>query len=147
MKNLISILLVEDDKDDQEFFIDAINEIDNAHIYDVANNGREALVKLENPGSYPDLIFMDINMPLMGGIECLTCISQNPQISNIPVIILSSSIPHIEIVRSLGARGFMEKPDNGHKLRTQLEVMINTDFMDEWQISNNNFTTMVSSIS
>jgi|SRR5687768_985510 len=147
MKNLISILLVEDDKDDQEFFIDAINEIDNAHIYDVANNGREALVKLENPGSYPDLIFMDINMPLMGGIECLTCISQNPQISNIPVIILSSSIPHIEIVRSLGARGFMEKPDSGHKLRTQLEVMINTDFMDEWQISNNNFTTMVSSIS
>eukprot|EP01035_Chromulina_nebulosa_P054372 gene54372-74484_t len=72
-----SILLVEDDKDDQEFFIEAIKDIENVTLYFVANNGKEALDKLRNSKVLPDLIFTDINMPVMNGIECLTAIIED----------------------------------------------------------------------
>src|SRR5687767_3422161 len=81
-----SIFLVEDDKDDQFFFTECIEKIENATLYGVASTGREALDKLENSPKLPDMIFMDISMPRMNGIECLTEIIKNPRLKNIPVL-------------------------------------------------------------
>lgn len=141
MRNIKSILLVEDDLDDQEFFVEALNEIDNTSLCGIANNGEEALVKLNNH-LIPDLIFMDIQMPHMDGIECLTKIVQSEQIRDIPVIILSTAIPQIEEVRSLGARGFIEKPSDNRVLRTHLETMINTDYSRDIAKSIKDFTIL-----
>lgn len=127
MRNVKTILLVEDDLDDQEFFLEALNEIQSASLFGIANNGEEALALLSNP-VVPDLIFMDIHMPHMNGVECLSKIVQTDHIRNIPVIILSTAIPQIENVRTLGARGFIEKPSDNRVLRLHLERMINTDY-------------------
>ena len=73
------ILLVDDDIDDQEFFIDALGAIENANLFGVANNGKEALALLANSVPLPDHIFMDFNMPVMNGIECLTENRKKPE--------------------------------------------------------------------
>lgn len=136
-----SIFLVEDDLDDQEFFVEALNEIENVSLYGIANNGEEALDQLNNH-IRPDLIFMDIHMPRMNGLECLTKILQTDQIKNIPVIMLSTAIPQIEMARSLGARGFIEKPSDNRVLKAHLEKMINTDYTTDISKTNQNFTTI-----
>jgi CheY-like chemotaxis protein len=63
MRRSKSILLVEEDKDDQEFFMEALSEIENATLYDVANNGKEALDRLENSVILPDLILRTSTCP------------------------------------------------------------------------------------
>lgn len=58
MKGPKSILLVEDNEFEQIIFTKALSEIVNATLFDIANNGKEALAKLENPITLPDLIFL-----------------------------------------------------------------------------------------
>src|SRR4249919_2109798 len=104
--------------------MEALSEIENATLYDVANNGKEALDRLENSVILPDLIFMDINMPVMNGIECLAEIIKNPQTRNIPVVILSTETKQSALVQTLGAKAFISKPSNGEVLLEKLEQMI-----------------------
>lgn len=128
MKNQISVFLIEDDQHDQFFFTLAIKEIANAILFHIANNGKEALNKLNEPGVLPDLIFTDIHMPVMGGIECLSEIKKNPQIRNIPVIVLSSDTSIIEVIHKMGAKAFIKKPNEYGMLQTKIEQVINMDF-------------------
>jgi len=125
MKVSKTILLIEDDKDDQEFFIEAINSIKNAVLYFVANNGMEAIAKLNNSPVLPDIIFSDINMPLMDGIECLSHIRMNPHTRNIPVVILTTDTSRIALVLKMGANAFIKKPSAGKKLRGLINEIIN----------------------
>ena len=141
MRTVKSIFLVEDDPDDQESFVEALNEIENVSLYGIANNGVEALNKL-NSHVIPDLIFMDIHMPQMNGIECLSQIIQIKKFRDIPVIMLSTAIPHIDEVRSLGARGFIEKPSDHGVLKNQLETIINTDYTNDYSGNSQHFTIL-----
>jgi len=68
-------------------------------------------------------------MPVMNGIECLSEIIKNPQIRNIPVVILTSDTGHAELACKLGAKAFLKKPADNKILREQLEQMINLDFV------------------
>jgi CheY-like chemotaxis protein len=124
MKTPKSILLVEDDKSDQFFFIAALNEIEDTVLYKVANNGKEALDILDTATKLPDMIFTDINMPVMDGLEYLSKICQRQHFKNIPVVVLSSDTSKAEIVRSLGAKSFIDKPSNLKLLKKELEQAI-----------------------
>ena len=135
MKKLKSILLVEDDQDDQFFFTEALSKIENATLYAIANNGKEALDYLESSATLPDIIFMDINMQIMNGIECLTNIMKNPNIRNIPVIILSTSSSQKDLTYSLGAKAFIRKPCDEKCLYSKIEQMINLDFVHDNHIA------------
>lgn len=128
MKVSKSILLVDDDPDDQLFFIEALEEIKHVTLHGIASNGIEALEKLKDKRFLPDMIFMDINMPKMNGIECLTEIMKNPQLNSIPVIILSTATGQKEITINLGAKAFIKKPSNG-VLKEILEKMVNMEFI------------------
>jgi CheY-like chemotaxis protein len=77
----------------------------------IAENGQDALKKLS--GYHPDVIFLDLNMPLMNGRQFLEEIKKKDGLSHIPVIILSTSSDKstIEDTRRLGARDFITKPD------------------------------------
>ena len=139
MGSLKKILLVEDDQDDQFFFIEAINKIENAILYAIANNGKEALNKLENSDALPDIIFMDINMEIMNGIECLSAIVKNPLTNHIPVVILSTSCSQKELAHNIGAKAFLKKPSDEKILYSQIKQMINLDFILESHIANQTF--------
>ena len=124
-----SIFLVEDDKDDQDFFLDALKEIANTNLFAIANNGIEALYKLKHSTILPDIIFMDINMPMMNGMECLKAVTNNPLTKHIPVIILTTDGNCKELIQQLGARAFIKKPSNCKVLVDKIEQLINMDFI------------------
>ena len=139
MKKSKSILLVEDDKDDQNFFITALNEIENTTLFDVAENGKEALVKLRKSVVLPDLIFTDINMPVMNGVEWLAIKIKSPNLRNIPVVILSSSSPTGDLTHKLEAAAFIKKTSDHNELRSNIEEVINSNITNNRKISNKIF--------
>lgn len=120
-----NIFLVDDDTDDQEFFVEAISGLENISLSGVTNNGSEALNVLNNSTLLPDFIFLDFNMPLMSGTECLREIKKIPHTKNIPVFMLSSAIEQAELSRELGAKGFIKKSDDITVLRKELDRVIN----------------------
>ena len=113
MTTPIRILLV-DDHSQIHLGISAVVEIfDDLEIVGHASNGEEAIRKLANREVVPDLIFVDMNMPLMNGTQFLKERNRLDGVSTIPVIILttSSSQKSIEETLSLGARDYITKPD------------------------------------
>ena len=139
MNNSKYVLLVEDDEHDTFFFTRAIRKIENAILLPVANNGADALLELTGSDFLPDLIFMDINMPCMNGMECLREIGKNPDWSCIPVVMLSTSVEEAGEARSLGAKAFFKKTSDQTLLHANLVQMINLDFIAEKDIAAQTF--------
>ncbi len=111
-------------------FEHAIRHIENATIYGIANNGQEALDKLRDARHLPDIIFTDINMPVMDGITLLGQLANMPLTKNIPVIILSTDVAKSGRAQELGAKAFIKKPEDVDLLRERIEHIIN---LDAWQ--------------
>jgi CheY-like chemotaxis protein len=87
----ISVLLADDDNDDRFFFNRAISSFPNAHLITV-EDGAELLSYLETATAFPDVIFLDLNMPKTNGYECLIAIQLNERLRKIPVIIYSTHV-------------------------------------------------------
>lgn len=113
-----NILQIDDDMDDCEFFMDAVHAISSAS-YTGIQNPLIALQKLINKEVIPDVIFLDLNMPLMSGFEFLTEIKKSDNIKNIPVIIFSTSqYDEIKIkAKNHGASDYISKPNNFDELK------------------------------
>jgi CheY-like chemotaxis protein len=118
----MTILIVDDDADDLQFFADAIADIDSNVSCITAFNGIEALQVLEAANPRPDYVFLDLNMPRMGGKQCLRHIKSNPLFQSIRVIIYSTSRrpEDLEEVREAGAAAFIIKPNKFHLLRAEI---------------------------
>lgn len=115
MKKDLFCLLVDDDPDDHDIFLMAIKKLPAPIEFDWATNGREAIEKLNSYGErLPDFIFLDLNMHIMNGIECLFEIKKIPRVSEIPVIIYSTTLNERIIYETLqlGAFDHIEKPKN-----------------------------------
>ncbi|MFZ0598591.1 MAG: response regulator, partial [Flavobacterium sp.] len=113
-----NILQIDDDYDDCDFFSEALEEVSNA-AYTAIHNPIQALQQLINQEIRPDLIFLDINMPIMTGIELLAEIKKKENISHIPIIIFSTSIT-TEIknqIKLLGAIDYYIKPNDFSSLK------------------------------
>ncbi len=108
-------LLVEDDPEDREFFIDALHSISSTTGCYAVANGEEALFTLAQEDFTPDYIFTDINMPRMGGLEFIKILKGIKKFQDIPVIIYSSeySEGQIQKVKGLGALAFYSKTRMG----------------------------------
>lgn len=128
-QHIISVMLVEDNKADQYLFTEALSRVKNTRLFGIAENGVEALIKIEQSLILPDIIFSDITMPVMDGIELLHKILHNPRTKNIPVIILSSATGQARYVCSKGARVFIKKPIDSEILREQIDVVVNSNFL------------------
>ena len=118
-----NILLIDDDPDDQEIFLSALESISDSIICTTTSSGVEAMHKLKIKDILPDCIFLDLNMPLMSGEEFLVEIKKNPELKNIPVIIFSttSHTKTIQLTKQLGAHNFITKPDKYDELVTILK--------------------------
>lgn len=109
---LKSLLLVDDDMDDQDIFRTALSEVAQSVLFTTANNGEEALRKLNGNHVHPDVIFLDINMPILNGFDTLVEIKKQERLRHIPVFIYSTSVRQqdIERARQLGAVNCIKKP-------------------------------------
>lgn len=107
-----NLLLIDDDEDDQELFIEAAKEISPDIIVTVVPDAAIALDKLVSKAVSADVIFSDLNMPRMTGQQFLLEIKKRPDLQDIPVIIFStSSHAHtIQLVKDFGAHEFITKP-------------------------------------
>lgn len=118
-----TILQIDDDFDDCEFFQQALEAVSSA-VYMALHNPVEALQKLTSKEIKPDLIFLDINMPLMTGIELLAEIKKNDMIKNIPVILFSTGPAPVTYPKTLGAEDYLTKPNNFNELKNLLKAIV-----------------------
>lgn len=120
------LLYIDDDEDDQEIFQMAITEINGSIHCITANNASEALQKLINAEWKPEVIFLDLNMPVMDGQEFLQEVRKRNELKDIPVIIWStSSHPSIaQLLKEMGAHDFITKPDSYPQIVRVLESLL-----------------------
>jgi CheY-like chemotaxis protein len=120
------LLIVDDDIDDLQFFIDAIVEIDPSVQCLTACNGIEAVRLLESAGTLPDYIFLDLNMPKMDGKQCLRHLKNSPLFQSIPIIIYSTSRRPEDMaeVGEMGAAAFIVKPNKFHQLKHEISAVL-----------------------
>lgn len=113
----IDILLVEDDPGDELITREAFehNKLNNR--LHVAHDGEEGLNYLYQRGAYqgaprPDLILLDLNLPKYDGRQLLEKIKSDPDLSRIPVVVLTTSSAEEDILRSykLHANAYVTKP-------------------------------------
>lgn len=109
-KNIVNILITDDESYTRFFFKKIINKIYNFRIFE-ADNGNEALTLLGN--QQIDLLILDINMPGLSGYEVLKDIRSIKNYQNLPVIIATTQDPDEEMSRfkALGINGFFSKLD------------------------------------
>lgn len=116
-EHMIEILLVEDNPDDVELTLAALEDSKVENRPHVVEDGVEALAFLRQEGKYaeaprPDVIFLDLNMPRKSGREVLEEIKADEDLRTIPVIVLTTSKADQDIVRSydLQAAAYVTKP-------------------------------------
>lgn len=109
MKRL-NILFIDDDEVERMKFSRVCRKSNFKPTIIEAKNGEDALSKLKTPNS--DLIFLDLNMPKMNGIEFLKILKSDDNLKYIPIVILSSSDNHSDLKTcyELGIAGYMIKP-------------------------------------
>ena len=126
-----TFFLVDDDIDDQEIFLAAVNEIDNTINCVSIDNCEEAIEKLKREQTdLPDIIFLDLNMPRLNGRQCLAELRKLAHLKHIPVIIYSTSSlkKDIEETKRLGADMFLTKPSKFDDLCNALNNVLSTDW-------------------
>ena len=113
----IEVLLVEDDPGDVVMTREAFQDYKVRNQLHVVNDGTEAMAFLRQEGEYagrprPDLVLLDLNLPKMDGREVLEAIKSDPELSSIPVVVLTTSENEDDVLRSysLHANAYVTKP-------------------------------------
>jgi CheY-like chemotaxis protein len=116
---LPEILMAEDSADDAELTIAALAEYNLANAVVLASDGAEALDYLYRRGRFagrvgpnPIFLLLDLKMPKVNGLEVLRQIKDSPELSDIPVVMLSSSCEELDLKEAqvLGASAYVVKP-------------------------------------
>jgi CheY-like chemotaxis protein len=115
-----TILLVEDNLDDEELTLRAFRKNNIANQVVVAHDGVEALDYLHGTGSYsdrdtsfqPQLMLLDLQLPRLDGLEVLRRVRAHELTAHLPTVVLTSSKQEEDVMRSysLGANAFVRKP-------------------------------------
>jgi two-component system response regulator len=117
-----TIILADDDEDDRLLAQDAMEAAGATYECHTVCDGQELLDYLRCAGKYkdkpvnslPSVILLDLNMPILDGRETLRRLKDDAQLSNIPVVILSTSTAEEDITEGygLGAASYMVKPND-----------------------------------
>ncbi|WP_445457787.1 response regulator [Flavobacterium sp. HNIBRBA15423] len=126
-KDYILITLADDDEDDRLFFTDAFDELKINTVVNTFKNGKELLDFLHHPESIlPNIIFLDLNMPILNGVDCLKEIKKSDKFNNIAIAIYStsSSDQDVENTFVLGANIYIKKPSDFNTLKKVLSEVV-----------------------
>jgi CheY-like chemotaxis protein len=118
------ILLADDDEDDRALFNDALQEIYSRVKLTTAKNGVDLMRLLQTwKGTLPDVIFLDLNMPLKNGFECLDEIKAEQRLKELPIVILSTSAQKdtVDMLHKKQANVYIKKPGSFPELKNAIE--------------------------
>ena len=122
----LPIVIIDDDPDDRELLAELSKELRKDHEIRYFVNGVEALEYLEKTTEQPFIIWCDVNMPLMTGLELLEHIFNTPHMrrKSIPFILLSTSGDKrfVERAYDFGVNGFFQKPSEVGELKKILKL-------------------------
>ena len=112
MNDSLNILFIEDDEIEIMKFNRVLTTLNLKHNIIGAKNGEEALNVLKAEKKIPDLVLLDLNMPKINGIEFLDILKKDEVLKFLPVIILTTSNNHKDILEcyNIGIAGYMLKP-------------------------------------
>ncbi len=134
---ILNIALADDDEDDRLLFKEAIEEIPIETKLSLFNHGEELMDHLCLPNIVlPHLVFLDLNMPIKNGMQCLQEIRANPSLNQVAVAIYStsSSEKDIESTFILGANVYINKPNSFYNLKEVIERVLQVN----WQYETSN---------
>lgn len=124
------IIAVEDDSDDKEILKEILKslEINNEFIW--FNNADDAFEYLKSTSEQPFLIFCDINLPALNGIEFKRLLDEDPQLrkKSIPFVFYSTSVNQDainEAYTKMTVQGFFQKGDSIDEIRKTVKLIIN----------------------
>lgn len=131
MARSLNILLAEDDPDDVVFIRRAFEKSGSRYNLIHVSNGEQAVDYLHGEGQYrdrdrypfPDLLLLDLKMPMMDGFDVLAWIRQQPRERKPPVVVLTGSNQDcdVQLARELGAIDYQIKSQDLEVLATLVE--------------------------
>ncbi len=130
----LNILLIEDNPDDVLLTKLASKDVGINGKFEVVNNGKSAIEHLTNIISmgktFPDLILLDINLPVVNGFEVLKLIKSNQSAGSIPTVVFTSSdsISDMKYSYEHGADLFVRKPNNINDFKEVMKYIKNQCF-------------------
>lgn len=126
------VFVTDDDEDDRLLFQEVINELPYLVHFTTARDGEETIQALMNTGQLPDLLFLDLNMPLKNGLDCLKEIKGTPQLSALPVIIFSTSAYPAAINQAYeeGAHLYIRKPNDFLTFKKLIQQVLSINWKD-----------------
>jgi len=136
---ILNIALADDDEDDRTLFKEAIDEIPIETKLSLFNHGQELMDHLSLPNIVlPHLVFLDLNMPIKNGMQCLQEIRKNPMLDQVAVAIYSTSSSEKDIESTFihGANVYINKPNNFYNLKDVIERVLQVNW--QYQTSNLN---------
>lgn len=132
--NLISmnkggpIIIIEDDKDDQDLLLHVFKELDYKNEIKFFGDGEQALDYLTDTSIEPFIIFSDINMPRLNGMELRAKVHENEdlRIKSIPYLFFSTSAEqqHVVDAYSKSIQGFFVKPSQFNELKQTIKTIV-----------------------
>ncbi|TDQ32353.1 response regulator [Zeaxanthinibacter enoshimensis] len=135
--DLLTVALADDDEDDRLLFEDAINELKIKTKLLLFKNGLELMNYLKKPDAeLPQVLFLDLNMPVMDGMRCLDEIRRDSRLKNLSVAIYSTSSSEKDIVETYvrGANIYLTKPSDFKKLQNAIQKILSIN----WQFHSSN---------
>ncbi|MGB7393480.1 MAG: response regulator [Pricia sp.] len=107
-----SVFLVDDDLDDQDFFAEALSELNYRIRLKLFQSGSGLMKRLHSAQELPDIVFLDLHMPMMDGEDCLKAIRSEEKFETLPIIVYSTifDLPKIESLFDMGANRYLQKP-------------------------------------
>jgi DNA-binding response OmpR family regulator len=125
------IAYIDDDPDDLQSFSEALQQIDPGHELILLEDCLK-LTKQIDQNMVFDLIILDINLPIINGIECLSKLKDNEKTKHIPIVMLSGSEnePQISNVYELGAHYHIVKPYAHINLVASLKIILNINWQN-----------------
>lgn len=132
-KKLLHIFLVDDDADDRLLFQEALQEVAPQAKLSLAD-GCDMLLKLSKVESdKPDMILLDLNMPGLNGFDCLDEIKSKHLLSNIPVLIYSTTANPEQVKKTYnkGATLYMQKPTSYEGIKKLMNKVLLINLQDQ----------------
>lgn len=127
MNRTLSILFIEDDHIEKMKLHKTIAKLGLNHRITEADNGEEALKILHGENRLPDILFLDLNMPKIDGLEFLRILKADDKLKYLPTIVITTSSNYRDLMQcyEIGIAGYVTKPlkyeDYVKKMKSVLE--------------------------